>query len=182
MKKNTRMLVEAGLMLALTFILSNIKLFSLPQGGSITLGGQVPLMIFALRWGVGPGILVGGTFGLLKFFMDPFILTPVQFILDYPLAYALLGISGFGRSEKALNGNITIGLILGVLLGGFGRLVSSTISGVVFFGEYLDPKLNPFIASMIVNGSVMVPNLIVTLVILLLIWRPVMKSTQIKTA
>src|SRR5699024_9094952 len=136
-----------------------------PQGGSITLGGQVPLMIFALRWGVGPGLLIGGTFGMLKFFMDPFILTPVQFILDYPLAYALLGLSGFGRSEKALEGNVTIGLIL-----------------VVFFGEYLDPKLNPFIASMIVNGTVMVPNLIVTLVILLIIWKPVMRSTQIKTA
>ncbi|NLY97279.1 MAG: energy-coupled thiamine transporter ThiT, partial [Clostridiaceae bacterium] len=50
MKKNVRMLTEAAVMIALAFVLSNIRLFQLPNGGSVTPGSMVPLILFAIRW------------------------------------------------------------------------------------------------------------------------------------
>ena len=64
-KWSTKMIAEGGVMLALAFILGRITLFKMPQGGSITAGQMIPLIIFAIRHGAGPGILVGAVLSLI---------------------------------------------------------------------------------------------------------------------
>src|SRR5690554_4930733 len=121
-KFNVKMITEGGMMIALAVLLSYIKIYTLPNGGSITAGSMIPLMIFAIRWGLGPGFLVGGTYGVIDFILKPYFYHPLQFILDYPLAFALLGFAGLAhiikKDKKFTN------LFLGITLGIGGRALS----------------------------------------------------------
>lgn len=147
-KKNqqftTKMLVYGSLCLALSFVLSYIKIFSWPQGGSITPGSMLPIMIFASMFGVLPGIIVGVAYGLLQLIQDPFVIHWAQLFLDYPLAFGAIGLAGLFRNN----------LILSSLIGGFSRFVFSFISGFVFFASYAPDGINPLIYSLAVNGLI----------------------------
>lgn len=170
---NVRMITEGGMMIALSVILSYIKLYQLPNGGSVTAGSMIPLMIFAIRWGVGPGMLVGATYGLIDFILKPYFYHPLQFILDYPLAFGLLGLAGLGYLNNKSDGygKLSIGISLGVM----GRAISHTLSGVIFFAEYAGDQ-NPWVYSMVYNMTYLVPELIISLLVLMLIWKPLRKS------
>ena len=93
-KWTTRMLANAALCIALAFVLSYIRLYKLPQGGSITLASMLPIFLFAYAYGVAPGMLVGAAYGILQFIQDAYFVHPVELLLDYPLAFALLGLAG----------------------------------------------------------------------------------------
>ena len=69
MKKKTKMLCEAAILVALAQVLSYIKLMELPNGGSLT-PAMFPIILFAIRWGVGPGLMSGFCFGLLQLIFD----------------------------------------------------------------------------------------------------------------
>lgn len=172
-KFNVRMLTEGGMMIALSVLLSYIKIYTLPNGGSITAGSMIPLMIFAIRWGVGPGIIVGATYGVLDFILKPYFYHPIQFLLDYPVAFGLLGLAGLGYLIDKSNGYTK--LSLGVTLGIAGRMLSHVLSGVLFFAEYAGDQ-NPWIYSIGYNMSYLVPELIISIVVLMLIWKPLNKS------
>ena len=43
----TRQIVFAALMIAATLVLEQLRIFHMPQGGSVTLGGMVPLILLA---------------------------------------------------------------------------------------------------------------------------------------
>ena len=75
---STRMIMQLGLMIALTVILHMIRLYHLPHGGSITLGGMLPLLLVAFCYGPAVGFLTGFCYGLLNLIQDPFILSPLQ--------------------------------------------------------------------------------------------------------
>ena len=95
MKKfSTKILTEAAVMIALSIVLGRFKIFEMPQGGSITLGQMIPLLFFAIRHGAGYGIIVGAVYGVLDMLLGGYIYTPIQAILDYPLAFGLLGLAG----------------------------------------------------------------------------------------
>ncbi|MFZ2960488.1 MAG: energy-coupled thiamine transporter ThiT [Candidatus Ozemobacteraceae bacterium] len=91
-------IVEAGVMTAAGLALAQIKLLQLPSGGSVSLGG-LPVMVFAARRGGMAGMLAGVLMGLLSLARQPFVVHPLQFLLDYPLAYAALGLAAFPRWE-----------------------------------------------------------------------------------
>lgn len=169
---NIRMLTEGGIMIALSALLSNIIIYQAPYGGSVSAGSMVPILLFAIRWGVLPGLFVGGIYGLLDFLLKPYFFHPLQLLLDYPVAFALLGLAGLGYIYK--NGDTksqNIRIIIGVGLGIFGRLISHVLSGVIFFAEYAGTQ-NPWIYSFIYNASYLVPEFIISVVVLLLIWKP----------
>lgn len=171
-KMNIRMLTEGGIMIALSALLSNIIIYQAPNGGSVSAGSMVPILLFSIRWGVLPGMFVGGLYGVLDFLLKPYFYHPVQFLLDYPVAYLLLGLAGFGYIYKNRErGNQNIRIIVGVALGIFGRLMSHVLSGVVFFAEYADAQ-NPWIYSIIYNATYLIPEFFISIVILLLIWKP----------
>ena len=153
----TRVLVEGALVVALTVLLSEWKIWKMPQGGSITLG-DVPLLIFALRHGAKYGIGTGLVAGLLRLLLGGYVLTPVQAALDYPIAYGAIGLAGLLKDVGPAGA-------AGVVLGSAGRLLCNVISGAVFFGQYAPAGQNPWVYSLIYNATYMVPNAIIGIVI-----------------
>lgn len=174
MKKwSTKMLVEAGLMIALAVLLSRFKVYQAPQGGSVTAGSMIPILLFAMRWGLKPGIVAGATFGLLKLILGGWIFTPTQAILEYPIAFGFLGLAGiFSSYIRDFNKEKYIKIILSVFLAIAGRFLCHLLAGVIFFSEYAGTQ-NPWIYSFIYQASYLVPEFIVSAIILSLIWKPI---------
>ncbi len=168
-KISIRMITEGGMMLALAVLLNQFKIYQAPNGGSISAGSMIPIMLFALRWGIGPGLALGATYGFLDFILKPYFYHPLQFILDYILAFGLLGLAGLGYNKE--NSKSTPKMVIGVILGVGARMVSHVLSGVVFFAEYAGNQ-NPWIYSIGYNATYLVPELIISLLVLLLIYRP----------
>ncbi len=178
MKKwTTRMLVEAGLMLALSVVLSRFKIYQAPQGGSVTAGSMIPILLFALRWGVGPGVVTGVAFGVLKLMLGGYVFSPIQAILEYPVAFGFLGLAGIFYNSidfigsKKLNVSGYLKIIASILLAITGRFMCHFLAGVVFFGEYAGAQ-NPWIYSAIYQSTYLVPEFILSAVILSLLWKP----------
>ena len=157
--KNVSVMVEGALMIALSFGLSFIRIFRMPQGGSVTLGAMVPLLIFDLRHGAGPGILAGVAFGLLDVIGDPYIVHPAQLILDYPLAYGLLGLAGLFRKNE----------VVGAFVGIFARFLAHFASGIIFFASYAEGNVYAYSAGY--QGSYLLPEFVISAVILLVLRR-----------
>lgn len=135
-------IIMISLAVSLDFI-SNI-LPSLPQGGSFTIGAMVPILLFAMRRGVKYGIIIGIIFSLVKLaFNPPFIVSPLQFLLDYPIAFGALGLAGL------IPNNVTLATATGI----FGRFIAHFISGIVWFGQYAPEGTPVPIYSAIYNGS-----------------------------
>lgn len=147
-----RMLANAALCLALAFVLSYIKLFDLPQGGAVTAASLLPIIAFAYSYGLAPGLVVGVAYGLLQMIQDPWIVTPVQAILDYPLAFACIALAAVARKLPD-----SWGWLAGMALAAVGRFVCHTFTGVVFFAEYAAGSgLSPFVYSVSYNSFVFV--------------------------
>jgi thiamine transporter len=105
---------------------------------------MLPMFVYAYIFGPAAGIAAGVAYGLLQLIQDPFIVHPVQVLLDYIIAFGALGLAGYCRNN----------ISLGVLLGGFGRFMASFLSGVIFFASYAPEGMNPIWYSMLVNGMV----------------------------
>ncbi|MFA5576970.1 MAG: energy-coupled thiamine transporter ThiT [Tissierellaceae bacterium] len=175
---NIRMLTEAGMMIALATILSYVKVYSAPMGGSVTAGSMIPIILFAIRWGLLPGLAIGGVYGILQFILEPYFYHPIQFILDYPLAFGLLGLAGIAyyiRDKNTVIGYFKV--FLAVFLGILGRMVSHVLSGVVFFAEYAGTS-NPWIYSLEYNAYYLLPELIISAIVIFIIWKPLQKSVK----
>lgn len=176
MKKwSTKMLVEAGIMVAMAIILDRIKIYEAPQGGSVTAGSMIPIFLFALRWGLWPGIVSGVIFGLLQLILGGWVFSPAQAILEYPVAFGLLGLAGIfsNRVYKENEKNI-IRITISVLLGVGARFICHLLAGVIFFAEYAGTQ-NPWIYSFVYQASYLAPEFIISAVILSIIWKPLMK-------
>uniref|UniRef100_A0A7C5V2I6 Energy-coupled thiamine transporter ThiT n=1 Tax=Caldicellulosiruptor owensensis TaxID=55205 RepID=A0A7C5V2I6_9FIRM len=154
-KFTTKALVYGGVAISLSFILSFIKLYRMPQGGSITPASMLPLFAYAYMFGPFAGIVAGMAYGILQLIQDPYVVHWAQLFLDYPLAFGALGFAGFFRKN----------LPLGILAGGFGRFVFHVISGVVFFASYAPKGTSPLLYSIIYNATYLAPDLAVCLVL-----------------
>ncbi len=153
------LIVNIALMLGLAIILHQVRLYHMPQGGSITLGGMVPLLLLAYRYGPGVGALGGFLFGLINMIQDPYILHPVQVLFDYPLPYMAMGLAGLFPQR----------ILPGTALAFFTRLICHVISGVVFFASFAPAGQSPLVYSLIFNGTYLVPEFIICAVILRLL-------------
>ncbi len=159
-------MAEVAVAVALSAALGMVKVYQLPQGGSITAGSMVPVFLVALRWGAGRGILAGMLTGLVNFLVEPVFLHPVQFLLDYPVAFGVLGLAGLFRSVPWA----------GVLVGGAGRFTAHVVSGVVFFAQYAPKGMRPVVYSLLYNGSYMLPEVAVSVFLTLLLLRALPRS------
>ena len=155
-KLSIRMLVYVALMLALTIILQQLSIFHLPQGGNITLGSMVPLLLIAWRFGPGVGAMAGFLYGLINILQDPFILHPVQVLFDYPLPIMAMGLAGFFPKH----------IFLGTALAFATRFLCHFISGIVFFASYAPEGMSPILYSLTVNASLIVPEFIICCLLL----------------
>jgi len=150
--KKTLMLVEIAVMVAFSYVLSLFRVVEMPQGGSVSLQ-MLPLFVVALRWGGKAGIVAGLLFSGLKLIVEPFIVHPVQLLLDYPFAFAAIGLAGFFKDKP----------IAGVAIGGLARFVMHFASGVVFFGQYAPEGTSIYAFSFIYNITYMGPEIIIAL-------------------
>ena len=129
---SAKRLAFAGISVAMSFALAMIKFKPVQYGGSVTLASFVPILIYAYVYGAADGFLVGLIHGLLNFVESPYILTPATFLLDYPLAFAGVGLMGFfGKLQK--KPKAALPLVLGSLCVFSWRFLSHLFSGMIFF-------------------------------------------------
>ena len=164
--ERVRILSETIIMVALSGALYLIKIFTLPQGGSITLGSMVPIFLLALRRGARIGIIGGIAFGLVALVEDVYsgvevIFYPAQVVLDYPLAFGLLGLAGFFRSLP----------VLGVGVGIAARFCSHFVSGVLFFASYAPAGVSPYVYSALYNAGFLIPEFVITGALMIILVR-----------
>lgn len=159
-KWTPKMLAYAALAIALSFVLSYIRLAKMLQGGSITPASMLPLMLFAAAYGVGPGLVAGAAYGLLQFIQDSWMLNIWQFLLDYPIGFGMIGLTAlFSKKGKSL------GLYAGIFVASLCRFIASTLSGVVFFADYAPEGMSPLLYSIGYNGSYMLPEMIICIIL-----------------
>lgn len=158
-KSSSKIIAEIVTFVALATALSYIKLFSLPQGGSVTAASMVPILWLALRRGAKIGLFGAAVYGCVQLAIEPFIFHPIQVLLDYPIAFGLLGLAGAFQSRP----------FVGVNVGIAGRFLAHFISGVVYFADYAPEGMNPAVYSAIYNGSYLLPELAISIYIIYLL-------------
>lgn len=166
--KAVRAMVEGAIFVATAEVLGFFpKLWQMPYGGSVTLM-MAPILIYALRWGLGQGLLAGLALGVLDFMLNGGISIGWQSILgDYLVALTALGLAGLGHKKGFP------GLIFGSILGCLGRFISVWVTGATLWGEYMFdvyglPMDNEFVYSFLYNLPVLVSGVLAVLVCVLL--------------
>lgn len=162
-------LAYAALSIALAFVLSYVKLFRMPNSGSVTLASMLPLMLFSAAYGVGPGLLAGAAYGLLQYVQGGWFVHPIQFLLDYPLAFALIGLAGV---YKLLPKDWSKwSLYAAMVLGALGRCISATLAGILYW------ETAPW-ASLVYNGAYLLPDTLICIVLAVFVGKRVMKMMK----
>ena len=135
---DTRSIVYGAIAIAMSFALSYARFIHLPQGGSVTFASLLPLMIYCCMFGTRRGIVVCLIYGCLQALQDTYIIHPVQFLLDYPLAFGMIGVSGFFCERTPLKKNKLIAFIVGAIIAVVLRYACHICSGVFAFADYAD--------------------------------------------
>ena len=168
----TRALTEGALFVALAFVLSFVKLYQLPNGGSLT-PAMFPILFYSLRFGIGRGLTAGFVFGLLQLLFDGAYAWGWQsMILDYLLAFAPLGLAGLFKGKSW-------GIFPGTVIGCLVRFLVHHISGITIY-RIIQPTAvpglgtydNPHLYSLVYNGSYMIPNMILALLLAAVLYGP----------
>lgn len=169
-----RKLAEGAAMVALAQVLSYIKIWQMPNGGSVCLA-MLPILFFAVRWGVGSGLLAGFVFGILQFVFDGGFAFGWQSIIgDYLVAFTALGLAGLGYHKKG-------GIIWGGLVGCAARFLVHFIVGATVWAAYMPEEYlgktmtSPWIYSALYNLLYMIPSTIACVAVLAILMRPLRK-------
>lgn len=155
---DTRCIATAGIMVALSFCLSYIKLWDMPTGGSVTLVSLLPVMLFAFIYGTKKGLLVGLLYGTLQAIQDPWLIHPAQFLLDYPIAFSMICFAGLFTDLKLFEKLPQLRFGLSALVAGAMRFVCHVLSGVFAFGAYANDAgaTNHLTYSLVYNAYVFI--------------------------
>ena len=157
-------IVEGALMVALAQVLGYLKIWRMPNGGSVTLV-MLPIFVYCVRWGFGRGLLAAFALSVLQFLLDGGLALGWQSIIgDYLLAYTALGLAGLLSKRKG-------GFFWGTLLGGFARLTVTWVVGATIWREYMPESffgmtmVSPWVYSLLYNGSYIGLSLVLCLVV-----------------
>jgi thiamine transporter len=183
---DTRLIAEMAMALALAVVLgpvfTMIVPLRMPQGGSVSLE-MLPILYVAIRRGVVPGVAVGALFGCVELLplFAPFTVSPLQVVLDYPLAFAVVGLAGLvpvpvvsppplgaGQTRARLAAFVAP-VAAAVGLGVLARFGCHVLSGIVFFSEYAPEGQPVWLYSLIYNGAFVVPEAVATFVALVFV-------------
>lgn len=162
---NLRILVECAIMVALAFVLSLSKLFELPFGGSVTLLSMLPICLVSIRhgigWGLGTAFVYSATQALVSgatgWGLTPAVLI-LCFLLDYILAFTVLGLAGLFRKRGMA------GCLFGIALVCALRFLCHYISGVTLWGSMAPEGMSPYLYSLLYNGGFMLPETVLTVI------------------
>lgn len=163
-KWNTQMLTYGALSIALSFVLSCIRLFRMPNGGSVTPASMLPIMLFSAAFGVGPGFLAGIVYGFLQALQGGLVMMSVgQALLDYILAFTLLGLAGLAKKLPE-----SWGLYCAIIIAALARILCHTLAGILFW------ETAPW-ASFVYNITYLGPDTAICIILALMIAKPVMQ-------
>jgi thiamine transporter len=156
-----KVLAETTVFIALTIVLKDVlpPIYHMPQGGSVTIAGLVPLIWFALRRGPKYGVFAGSIYGIIHAFLPgAYIMHPLQGFLDYPLAFAALGLAGAFKKWP----------VVGIAVGIVGRFLCSFVAGIVFFTSF---SIDGVVGSAIYNGFYLIPEFIITAIVIYILLK-----------
>ncbi|MCM3388532.1 energy-coupled thiamine transporter ThiT [Ureibacillus chungkukjangi] len=182
--KKLLMLVEIAIFAGIGLVLDQISFRLWPQGGSISFV-MLPILIMAIRWGLLAGMTTGLIIGLLQMTFFPFIVHWVQGLLDYLVAFTVVGLAGVFRKQilqaaKDINKkSIAWYITLGIVAGGLLRYAAHALAGAVFFSEYAGDQ-NVWLYTLIYNGTYMIPAIILTAIVGILIFTAAPRLLQTK--
>ena len=159
-KMTAKTLAFSAMLIAFATALSFLTIVKMPQGGSVSALSMLFIALIGYFYGVKVGVMAGVAYGLIQFAFGGYVVHPVQFLLDYPLAFGCLGLSGLFYKHK-------YGLIIGYLTGVFGRFVCSTAAGFVFFSEYAPEGQSALLYSIIYNGTYLGVEALISSIIIL---------------
>lgn len=134
-EEKTKSLTTAAISIAMSFTLSFMKLFELHQGGSVTFASLLPLMIYSFMYGPRKGFFAGFAYGFLQFIQEPWLVHPVQFLLDYPLAFGAIGLAGLIKERELFKKHPFLQFFTGGCIATILRYLSHVISGIFVFGS-----------------------------------------------
>jgi len=166
---DVRAIAEVGIAVALAAVLNLVPLFKMPQGGSVSLD-MLPILFLAFYRGPRLGILAGVVYGFVDYTMDPFFVHPAQLILDYPLAFGLVGLAGFVGAGGPVK------VAAGTILGGLARFTAHFFSGVIFFASYAPKGQSPWLYSAVYNGSYMLVSTLICIPLVYALLKAFKKS------
>ncbi len=161
-KTTTKSLVTSALLVALSIVLNQITFFQMPQGGSVSPFSMLPIVLCAYFFGTRRGVMCGMCVGMIDLIFKPYVIHPMQLLLDYPLAFGAIGFAGLIFKLKK------DGLIPAYLFGVLGRYICAVLSGVIFFGAYAPENFNPLTWSLWYNLTYLGIEAVITVAILMI--------------
>ena len=172
-QQNLLRLVESGLMLAMATVLSMVKVLDLPYGGSITAFSALPILLVAYRHGIWQGLVTACAHSLIQLMLGAGALSyatsataaVVIVVLDYILAFTVLGLAGIFRKKQFWGnviGTVTVCLLRFLIHFAAGIVLWANLDEFVAFGESFVNR--PVLYSLLYNGSYMLPEAAITVV------------------
>lgn len=160
-----------AMMLALALVLEIVAslFFRMPEGGSFSIVA-VPIWLVALRYRTRDAIFVGMATGVMQgLFLPPFVVHPVQYLLDYVVAFGLLGLAGGLVTAKQTARSQLTWLLLGIFGAMLLRYLIHVVTGIVFFPEYAGEQI-VWVYSLGYNATYMLPSTVATLLVTPPVW------------
>ncbi len=161
----TKSIAHGAVCVALSFALSFLRIVKMPQGGSITIASLLPIMIYAYIFGVKKGMFVGMIYGIMQSFQDVYILHPAQFVLDYPAAFACIGLAGLFAVLKVFEKSPRLQFVCGALLAGVSRFLVHFLSGIFAFGAFAPEGTPVPLYSLTYNMVYVFPDLLICIIV-----------------
>jgi len=159
-RESLTIMIEIAVMAAVAYVLGYVKLYQMPNGGSVSLE-MLPVVIMAFRRGVRPGIITGILLGALQALLGGYIASFTQVALDYIIAFGVIGLSSvYGKSTP----RAVIGIVFACLL----RFASHTVVGVYAWEATWG-------GSIAYNG----PYMFFSTIIVILVFIPLSKNKQL---
>lgn len=172
-KSKLATLTEIAIFSAIALVFDKLPLFTMPQGGSVSLV-MLPILLVALRHGLTTGLLTGGIVGTIQLFYGGYFLNIFQVFLDYALSYAGIGLAGLVspllRKQKDLK-EASLIISLSGLLGGSIRLLATFLSGIIFYADYATPGMPVWLYSFTYNISYILPSTVIACLLLILLFK-----------
>ena len=169
--KKIKAMTEGAILVAAATALSYVKLLELPQGGSVCIG-MLPIFLFCARWGWKESFLTAFAYGMLQLIFDgAYAWGPWSMLLDYLLAYGVLGVAGFFWKRKN-------GLFTGTVVACICRFIIHFISGITIYKIYEPTEVlnhvytNPYLYSAVYNGSFLAIDMVLCLIIFAILYKP----------
>lgn len=159
---DSKSIAYAAVCIAMSFALSYIAPIHMPQGGSVTIASLLPLMLYSFMFGTKKGAVAGAVYGLLQIIQDPWIIHPAQLLLDYPIAFAGIGLAGMFAHTKKLEKLPQLQFALGAVVASVFRFAAHLLSGVFAFSAYA-PDVDAWIYSLGYNGTYVFPDIAIAI-------------------